>query len=64
MDVYSCRDFDASLVEAHLAAKLGAFDVQITDVSHALEYKFEHGAVTRDMGRVDGSSSVATVATA
>src|SRR5580692_10627045 len=37
MDVYSCRDFDPSAVEAHLAAKLGAYDVQLTDVSFALE---------------------------
>lgn len=44
MDVFSCRDFDASLVEAHLAKRLGAFDVQITDVSHALEYAYENNA--------------------
>ncbi|MCC7534917.1 MAG: S-adenosylmethionine decarboxylase [Deltaproteobacteria bacterium] len=41
MDVYSCRDFDASVVESLLVDKLGAYDVQITDVSHALEYAFE-----------------------
>ncbi len=41
MDVYSCRDFDQALVEAHLAKKLGAFDVQVTDVSFALDYKFD-----------------------
>jgi hypothetical protein len=40
MDVYSCRDFDAALVEQHLAKSLGAYDVQITDVSFALEYEF------------------------
>jgi hypothetical protein len=40
MDVYSCRDFDASLVEQHLAKSLGAYDVQMTDVSFALEYEF------------------------
>jgi S-adenosylmethionine decarboxylase len=39
MDVYSCRDFDPALVEAHLAKKLGAYDVQLTDVSFALEYE-------------------------
>jgi len=41
MDVYSCRDFDAALVEQHLTKALGAYDVQITDVSFALEYEFE-----------------------
>jgi S-adenosylmethionine/arginine decarboxylase-like enzyme len=41
MDVYSCRDFDQTIVGAHLAVMLGAYDVQITDVSAALEYKFE-----------------------
>jgi S-adenosylmethionine/arginine decarboxylase-like enzyme len=41
MDVYSCRDFDAADVEMHLAGALGAYDVQMTDVSAALEYKFE-----------------------
>lgn len=38
MDVYSCRDFDAAQVEAHLVASVGAYDLKITDVSHALEY--------------------------
>ncbi len=41
MDVYSCRDFDAADVEMHLVGALGAYDVQITDVSAALEYRFE-----------------------
>ncbi len=41
MDVYSCRDFDPALVEQHLAKALGAYDIQITDVSFALEYEFE-----------------------
>lgn len=41
MDVYSCRDFDARDVEMHLVGALGAYDVQITDVSAALEYKFD-----------------------
>lgn len=40
MDVYSCRDFDPALVEQHLAKSLGAYDVQMTDVSFALEYEF------------------------
>jgi S-adenosylmethionine/arginine decarboxylase-like enzyme len=41
MDVYSCRDFDAALVKSHLEKRLGAYDVQMTDVSHALEYEFD-----------------------
>jgi S-adenosylmethionine decarboxylase len=41
MDVYSCRDFDPALVEQHLAKSLGAYDVQVTDVSFALEYHFD-----------------------
>ena len=40
MDVYSCRDFDPAGVEQHLTQNLGAFHVQVTDVSHALDYKF------------------------
>ncbi len=44
MDVYSCRDFDAQLVEKHIQDKLGAYDIQVTDVSAALEYKFENEA--------------------
>jgi S-adenosylmethionine/arginine decarboxylase-like enzyme len=38
MDVYSCRDFDATTVEQHLASKLGAYDLKVTDISFALEY--------------------------
>lgn len=41
MDVYSCRDFDASMVEGLLAKELGAYDVQVTDVSASLVYAFE-----------------------
>jgi S-adenosylmethionine decarboxylase len=40
MDVYSCRDFDTEAVERFLAERLGAYDLQVTDVSAALEYKF------------------------
>jgi hypothetical protein len=40
MDVCPCRDFDAALVEKHLVKTLGAYDVQVTDVSFALEYEF------------------------
>jgi hypothetical protein len=39
MDVFSCRDFDPSQVEQHLAAKLGAYDLQITDLSFSLDYE-------------------------
>lgn len=39
MDVYSCRDFDPTEVERFLSARLGAYDLQVTDVSAALEYK-------------------------
>ncbi len=40
MDVYSCRDFDTSEVERFVTERLGAYDLQVTDVSAALEYKF------------------------
>jgi S-adenosylmethionine decarboxylase len=40
MDVYSCRDFDTTAVERFLSERLGAYDLQVTDVSAALEYKF------------------------
>src|SRR5271155_1344097 len=39
MDVYSCRDFEPADVEAHLAKKLGAYDLQLTDLSFSLEYE-------------------------
>jgi hypothetical protein len=45
MDVYSCRDFDASSVEKLLTERLGAYDLQVTDVSAALEYKFANKPV-------------------
>ena len=41
MDVYSCRDFDTKLVEQHLRANLDAYDLQVTDVSEALVYRFD-----------------------
>jgi hypothetical protein len=41
MDVYSCRDFDTSHVERLVRERLGAFDLQITDVSEALVYRYE-----------------------
>jgi S-adenosylmethionine decarboxylase len=44
MDVYSCRDFDASNVEKLLADRLDAYDLQITDVSASLEYTYANKA--------------------
>ena len=40
MDVYSCRDFDGGAVEKLLTERLGAYDLQVTDVSAALDYRF------------------------
>lgn len=40
MDVYSCRDFDPTEVERFLTSRLGAYDLQVTDVSESLDYKF------------------------
>ena len=60
MDVYSCRDFDQTLVEKHLAKKLGAFDVQMTDVSFALEYKYENGRETLRSARRSGHDVLAS----
>ncbi|HEY8074433.1 MAG TPA: S-adenosylmethionine decarboxylase [Labilithrix sp.] len=40
MDVYSCRDFDTAQVERFVTERLGAYDLQVTDVSAALDYKF------------------------
>jgi S-adenosylmethionine decarboxylase len=55
MDVYSCRDFDPALVEQHLARSLGAYDVQVTDVSFALEYEFAQGhSRTRKARKLSG----------
>ena len=39
MDVYSCRDFEPADVEQHLVQKLGAYDLQMTDLSFSLEYE-------------------------
>jgi S-adenosylmethionine decarboxylase len=56
MDVYSCRDFEPSAVEQHLARRLGAYDVQVTDLSFALEYDVDrsrphHRRTSRRSGR-------------
>lgn len=40
MDVYSCRDFDPADIERFLTTRLAAYDLQVTDVSASLEYKF------------------------
>lgn len=45
MDVYSCRDFDAAAVEKLLTERLGAYDIQVTDVSASLDYKFANSPV-------------------
>jgi S-adenosylmethionine decarboxylase len=47
MDVFSCRDFEPALVEQHLARKLGAYDVQVTDLSFALEYQHQRSTSRR-----------------
>jgi S-adenosylmethionine decarboxylase len=41
MDVYSCRDFEPSEVEQHLAKRLGAYDLQISDLSFSLDYEMD-----------------------
>lgn len=45
MDVYSCRDFDPRAVESHLVERLGAYHLQVTDVSASLEYKYESAPI-------------------
>jgi S-adenosylmethionine decarboxylase len=40
MDVYSCRDFNPADIERFLTARLGGYDLQVTDVSASLDYKF------------------------
>lgn len=40
MDVYSCRDFDTTAVENFLMDRIEAYDIQVTDVSASLDYKF------------------------
>ena len=41
MDVYSCRDFEPAAVESLLASRLGAYDLQLTDLSFSLEYRVD-----------------------
>ena len=45
MDVYSCRDFEPSDVEKHLVNRLGAYDLQLADLSFSLEYETNRGWV-------------------
>jgi S-adenosylmethionine/arginine decarboxylase-like enzyme len=40
MDVYSCRDFDPGDVERFLVARLGAYDLQVTDITQSLDYQY------------------------
>jgi S-adenosylmethionine decarboxylase len=47
MDIYSCRDFEPSAVAEHLARRLGAYDLQVTDLSFALDYDEAHGGRRR-----------------
>jgi S-adenosylmethionine/arginine decarboxylase-like enzyme len=58
MDVYSCRDFEPSQVEAHLAKKLGAYDVQITDLSFALDYELAKPRSTPRLPRRSGREAL------
>ncbi len=47
MDVYSCRDFEPAAVESLLASRLGAYDVQLTDLSFSLEYRTDDSPPAR-----------------
>jgi S-adenosylmethionine decarboxylase len=58
LDVYSCRDFDPIVVEKHLFDRLGAYDVQVTDVSASLVYRFDAKAArARSQRKKSGRSS-------
>lgn len=56
MDVYSCRDFDSESVEKLLSERLGAYDLQVTDVSASLEYKFAQTPVRPETEREIGQA--------
>jgi S-adenosylmethionine decarboxylase len=58
MDVYSCRDFEPTQVEAHLAKKLGGYDIQITDLSFALDYEFAKPRSTPRLPRRSGREAL------
>ncbi len=44
LDVYSCRDFEPRAIEALLVERFGGYHLQVTDVSRALEYRYESEA--------------------
>jgi S-adenosylmethionine decarboxylase len=46
MDVYSCRDFEPADLERALRSRLRATRLQLTDVTHALEWRAEPVAIT------------------
>ncbi len=58
MDVYSCRDFEPTAVEQHLAKRLGAYDLQITDLSFALEYEVDQSRPHHRPSRRSGRSGL------
>jgi len=58
MDVYSCRDFESSDVETHLAQKLGAYDLQLTDLSFSLEYNPEGERPARKPAKRSGQDGL------
>jgi S-adenosylmethionine decarboxylase len=41
LDVYSCRDFDPTLVRELAAAQLGAYRLRVTDLTFALDDDFD-----------------------
>jgi S-adenosylmethionine decarboxylase len=53
LDVYSCRDFDASIVDDLIAKHFGAYHVQTTDVTASLEYKYENVPARTEAGSVE-----------
>ena len=49
MDVYSCRDFDESIVRRMVAARFGTERLRITDLTYSLEPDFEELAQTPEL---------------
>lgn len=58
MDVYSCRDFDPLAIERHLAGRLGAYDLQLTNLSFALEFGREASRPARRGSRRSGREAL------
>jgi hypothetical protein len=56
LDVCAAFDFDSMRVEQVLVRRLGAYDLQVTDLTFALEY--EHGSAPRKASRRDGRESL------